>query len=142
MIREVEHGDLEAVLDVLHQLSPESRDVDRKRLEDVLDTIIHDTNHYLYVFEEDGEILGTGTLVVQENLTHAGKPYGHIENIVTDRDARGRGIGQTIVKHLIKKAKERGCYKTVLDCEEDLVGFYKKCGLNTTGEVQMRKDLG
>lgn len=33
-------------------------------------------------------------------------------------------------------AKEAGCYKVILDCAENNVAFYEKCGL-TRKEVQM-----
>lgn len=35
-------------------------------------------------------------------------------------------------------AQELGCYKVILDCSEDNVPFYEKCGL-TRKEVQMVK---
>lgn len=34
------------------------------------------------------------------------------------------------------QAKEVGCYKVILDCSEDNVNFYQKCGF-TKKEVQM-----
>ena len=36
----------------------------------------------------------------------------------------------------MKAAEEAGCYKVILDCSEENVPFYAKCGL-TKKEVQM-----
>lgn len=42
-------------------------------------------------------------------------------------------------RHLPPAApQEAGCYKVILDCSEDNVPFYEKCGL-TRKEVQMVK---
>ena len=38
-------------------------------------------------------------------------------------------LGKKIVYHLINLAKENGCYKVILNCNENNVGFYEKCGL-------------
>lgn len=34
---------------------------------------------------------------------------------------------------LIKIAHESGCYKVILDCSDDNVPFYQKCGLERKG---------
>ena len=41
----------------------------------------------------------------------------------------------------MQKAEEAGCYKVILDCSEDNVAFYTKCGL-TRKEVQMVRWVG
>jgi glucosamine-phosphate N-acetyltransferase len=38
-----------------------------------------------------------------------------------------------MVTFLLEKAKEEGCYKTILDCTEETVGFYQKCGMLVKG---------
>ena len=39
------------------------------------------------------------------------------------------GIGKNIVDYLINYAKEKGCYKAVLNCSNDNITFYEKCDL-------------
>lgn len=41
-----------------------------------------------------------------------------------------------VVADLLQFSKQAGCYKTILDCSDDNVPFYEKCGL-TKKEVQM-----
>jgi hypothetical protein len=41
-----------------------------------------------------------------------------------------------VVSDLLEFSKAAGCYKTILDCSEDNVPFYEKCGLKKK-EVQM-----
>ena len=55
-----------------------------------------------------------------------------------DAACRGQRLGQRLVEALLAAARERGCYKAILDCAEGNVGFYERCGL-TRKEVQMVK---
>lgn len=143
-VREVKIEDLDDVLSLLYQLSPSKENESPKEgdLEDILKSIIESEDQKLYVLEDDGKVVGTATLLVQRNLSHGGRPYGHIENVVIDSEHREEDLGKEIVSRAIEKAKERGCYKAVLSCERDLVPFYEKCGLQKTNEVQMRTDFG
>jgi len=143
MIRNAKTEDLEQILDLLYQLSPPKEEflkTDKKGLRTILNEMIFDRNYVVCVYQEGQRLLGTATLIIQLNLSHGGRPYGHIENVVTDKNSRGKGIGKQIVDYLIKKADERNCYKIILSCEKKKVPFYKKCNLNLTGEVEMRRN--
>ena len=50
--------------------------------------------------------------------------------------ARGKRLGKKIVTTLMALGKQLGCYKVVLDCSQDNVPFYEKCGF-TPKEHQM-----
>ncbi len=143
-IRKVEIKDLNSLLNLLYQLSPKTKrdkEIDRKEPSNTLKKIITDENYYTCIYQEKGKILGTGTLLRQLNLSHGTRPYGHIENIVVDKKARGKGIGKIIVNHLIEKAEQKNCYKVILNCKKELIPFYKKCRMKKSGEIQMRRDL-
>lgn len=142
-IRKVNLEDFGELLSLLNQLSPISKEekIYLKESINILKEIIKDKCHYLCVVEQNNSLIGTGTLLIQKNLSHAGKPYAHIENIVVDSSQRGKGIGKQIVLHLIEKAKESKCYKVILDCKKENIPFYNKCGMSETGEVEMRINL-
>jgi len=93
------------------------------------------------ICEIDGKIVGTAELVIKHNLTHGCKPYGFIENVVVDERYRGEGIGVKLVERCIKIAREKGCYKLVLTCREELVKWYGKFGFREFGEKALRLDL-
>ena len=61
---------------------------------------------------------------------------GHIEDIVVDKKLRGYGLGSIIVKHLVDISESLNCYKCILDCSEENIKFYEKCGFLRKG-VQM-----
>jgi len=142
-IEKVKLEDLEDLLNLLYQLSPPKKEkINKRQLLNILRKIIKDKNYYIAVYKESNEkIVGTGTLLKQLNLSHSGRPYCHIENIVIDRNFRGRGIGKSIIDELVKKAKKENCYKVILNCQKHNILFYKKCCFEETGEMEMRKDF-
>jgi glucosamine-phosphate N-acetyltransferase len=127
----------------LHQLSPP--DTKEKKGSSLYKktflNITQNNDYYIYVASIEEKIVATATLLVQMNLSHACKPYGHIENVVTDKKFRGQGIGNAIVHQLISEAQKRGCYKVILNCAPRTIYFYKQCGFYETEEVEMRIDL-
>ena len=53
---------------------------------------------------------------------------GHIEDVVIDEKYKGNGLGKDIVFYATSIAKKNGCYKVILDCSDDNIGFYIKSG--------------
>ena len=87
------------------------------------------------VAEENGKIVGSTTLLIEQKFIHNGGRVGHIEDVVVSKEFEGRGIGIKLVTSLLKKAEEMKCYKTILDCEEKLIPFYEKIGLDRKSVV-------
>lgn len=83
--------------------------------------------------EESGALAATGTLLVEQKFIHTAGKVGHIEDIVVSPDFQRRGLGKILIEALRSVARERGCYKVILDCSEDVVEFYQKCGLVRKG---------
>ena len=143
MIRKATEEDFEHLLNLLHQLSPlsEKDKTDSNILKQILNKIIQDENQHLFVYEENNIPVGTGTLLIQLNLSHGGKPTAHIENVVVHKEHRKKGIGKKLINHLIQEAKNKKCYKVILNCKKENIPFYNNCNLKETGEVEMRLDL-
>jgi glucosamine-phosphate N-acetyltransferase len=45
-----------------------------------------------------------------------------------DKSHQGQKIGEKIIKYLLEQAEIKGCYKTILDCADDVKPFYEKLG--------------
>ena len=61
---------------------------------------------------------------------------GHIEDISVLKEMQGKQFGLRIIQALDYIAEKVGCYKAILDCSEQVEGFYVKCGYKRVG-VQM-----
>ena len=87
----------------------------------------------VWVIEEKGRIIANGTLLVEPKLIHCLSAVGHIEDIVVAADMRGVGIGRALIAHLVALAKQQGCYKVILDCNDQKMPFYEACGFTRKG---------
>ncbi len=144
LIRPVKIDDLNPILSLLEQLNTKmSKDEneDQSHMLRVLHQILENHDYYVIVSEIAGRIVGTATLLIQRNLSHGGKPYAHIENVVTDENFRQQGIGQKMINVLLEHARKTGCYKTILNCSKKNAYFYRKCGFEFTDEIEMRIDF-
>src|SRR5467141_3588814 len=100
----------------------------------------HPTYHFFVAVANDGQVIGATTLLVEQKFIHRGGFVGHIEDVVVRKGHEGKGVGGSVVRAAVEKAKELGCYKVILDCKADLVDFYKKLGFSEH-DVGMRIDL-
>jgi len=128
IIRELRKDDLWngflTTLDSLRQTS----DIDRNKAEKIFEKINSNPDHIVAVAELDGKIIGSTTLLIESKFIHGGGLVGHIEDVVVDKNFQGQKVGEKIMKYLIEFAKNRGCYKTILDCTDDVKPFYEKLG--------------
>ncbi|WP_299043736.1 GNAT family N-acetyltransferase [uncultured Tateyamaria sp.] len=79
----------------------------------------------------DGDVLtAMVTLHILPNMTHGGRPYALIENVVTHADHRGRGRGRQVMQAAIDAAWVAECYKIMLltGRTANARGFYEKLG--------------
>jgi len=131
-IRELQKKDLQngflTTLDSLKQTS----NMDKNRAEEVFETINSNPNHIIAIAELDGKVVGSTTLLIEPKFIHDGGLVGHIEDVVVEKNFQGQKIGNEIVKFLLEVAKNRGCYKTILNCTEDVKEFYEKMGFKHT----------
>lgn len=102
--------------------------------------IMSNSNHLIYVIPDSktNEIIASGTLLIEPKIIHEMSNVGHIEDIVVNENYRGYGLGKIMINHLTEKAKEKKCYKVILDCSEENVKFYEKCGFKSK-EIEMVK---
>jgi len=85
-------------------------------------------------------LVACGTLVIEHKFIHGGRSVGHIEDVVVDASGRGHGLGRLLVGRLVELAHDAGCYKSILNCSAQNVGFYERCGFEAK-EVSMAQYL-
>jgi GNAT superfamily N-acetyltransferase len=119
-IRDARAGDLPRMLELYLQLS-ESSQIPEDEIRPVSDAhltalqrIDADPNVRVLVAEEDGLIVGTLALYVMPNLSHGGRPFAIVENVVVDASQRGTGLGRRLMAEAERIAAEADCYKVAL----------------------------
>jgi len=128
IIRELKEEDLwNGFLKSLDSLKQASN-IEKSKAKEIFEKINNNPDHIIAVAELDGRIVGSTTLLIESKFIHNGGMVGHIEDVAVNKDFQGKKIGESIMKYLIEIAKKRGCYKTILDCTDDVKPFYEKLG--------------
>ena len=139
IIREIIESDLKnGFLESLDNLR-QSSNLEQNSAINILKKIFENENHIIHVVEFDGKIVGSATLLIEQKFIHEGGIVGHIEDVVVKKEFEGQGIGMNLVLSLLDVAKERKCYKTILNCENALISFYEKIGFKQKSN-EMRFD--
>ena len=102
--------------------------IDKKTAEKIFDKINSNPDHIVVVAVIEGKIVGSTTLLIETKFIHNGGKVGHIEDVVVDKEYQRKGIGEKIITYILRYAKDQGCYKTILDCVDDVKPFYEKLG--------------
>ncbi|RMW38563.1 MAG: GNAT family N-acetyltransferase [Nitrosopumilus sp.] len=128
IIRKLRMDDLQngflTSLDSLRKAS----DIDPSRAEEIFKKIDSNPDYTIAIAEIDGKVVGSTTLLIEQKFIHQGGLVGHIEDVVVDKNFQGQKIGEKVMKYLLEIAKNQGCYKTILDCTEEVKPFYEKLG--------------
>ena len=95
---------------------------------------------HIFVAITKNKIIGAATGLIEQKFIRKGAVCMHIEDVSTRKGFEGNGIATKLINKLIDFAKERGCYKIILDCEEKLLYFYSKSGFKQE-DFHMRMDL-
>ena len=127
-IREIEEDDIEKgfleTLDFLRNASS----LDKNKAKEILKKIKQNTDHIIHVAIDDEKIVGSTTLFIEQKFIHDGGYVGHIEDVVVRKDYERKGIGIKLITSVLERAKEKNCYKTILDCKDDVKQFYERIG--------------
>ena len=95
---------------------------------EIFNNIKSNPNHIIIVAEINDRIIGATTLLIEPKFIHKGGFVGHIEDVVVSKEFQGQKIGEKIIKYVLKVAEKYNCYKTILDCSDDVKQFYEKMG--------------
>jgi glucosamine-phosphate N-acetyltransferase len=143
MVRELQHADISnGFLQTLSNLAQVGNSIeDIRKAEKILLEIKSYPFYKIFVaVKDDGQIIGSTTLLIEQKFIHGGARVGHIEDVSTRRQYVGKGIGTALIHYALRFAKKENCYKVILDCSEKNVQFYKRLGFKKH-EVSMRYDL-
>lgn len=94
---------------------------------------INDKSNFGFVAVNNETIIGFASIHVIEKLN---RRSCLIEDVVVDKNERGKGIGKLLIEHLINFSKSKSCDKIILNSKESNIPFYNKLGF-VQNEIQM-----
>ncbi|MEE0422725.1 MAG: GNAT family N-acetyltransferase [Prevotella sp.] len=94
-------GYLASINNLLLQLSDSIHTI----TEEELNTLLSSSQSHLYVLESDGQFIGMTTLCLYQCPT-GWKAW--IEDVIVDRNFRGKGYGKLMVRKAMEECKNRG----------------------------------
>ena len=129
--RLIKYNELNELLSLYRQLNPDDPDVcENKALIDTWESIYNNPNYYYIVVEVGGKIVSSCNISIISNLTRNLRPYGLIENVITDVNHRKRGYATKAINMAVEIAKNNNCYKVMLltGRNEETLKFYEQVG--------------
>jgi len=100
-------------------------------------------NHKIFVIEKEMPenqetiIVGSITVWIEPKFIHSMGKVAHIEDLITHESYRGQHIATHLLDHCIEYAKQKACYKIVLNCDKQMERFYERNGFSCKGNKQM-----
>lgn len=123
--------DLPGILALYRQLNPGDPVLDPAAAEAVWAALLSSGLTTPFVADLAGLLVSSCTLAIVPNLSRGARPYGVIENVVTDADHRRTGLGRAVLHAALDKAWNANCYKVLLATgsrREATLRFYEGAG--------------
>jgi len=142
LIREAVIDDLPDILNLYAQLFSNTDEATQNRKEllpahyEAFLEIEQSQNCDIFVAERAGAVIGTLAITIIPNVSHCGRHWAVIENVVVDETARESSVGTAMMRHAIAVARAQGCFRVVLSSSVHREGshkFYHSLGLEAFG---------
>ena len=138
MVREVRNDELDALLELYLNLHEEGIPEHDDHLAKTWEQIMNDPNHHIIVKEIDGKLVSSCVCVIIPNLTRGIRPYAFVENVVTHKDYRKRGLARECLNYARDIAQKENCYKMMLltgSKRPETLRFYENSGYNSNDKT-------
>lgn len=133
MIREIVNEDFNGLLELYMQLHDNPIQDKTSEIRELWNKILNDKEHHIIIAEEEGKIVSSCVCVIIPNLTHNQRPYAFIENVITDKSYRNKGLATACLNYAKEMAIKENCYKLMLltgSKKESTLNFYERAGYN------------
>jgi ribosomal protein S18 acetylase RimI-like enzyme len=138
LIRQATEDDLPDLLNLYAHLHPHQARLETATAESVWSKLLGSGFVTVIVAQATERLVSSCTLAIVPNLTRGGRPYGVIENVVTDADHRKQGLGRRVLAHALDIASQADCYKIHLATgskQETTLRFYEEAGFERGGKT-------
>ncbi|MCR4733424.1 MAG: GNAT family N-acetyltransferase [Treponema sp.] len=113
-IRELTESDLPSLLEFYTQLTEKNKNISLEQSKNIWKKIEGNPDIKYFGAVENGKVISTCYCVIIPNITNFCQPICFIENVVTDKEYRKKGLGKKVIQKAIETAKNNNCYKVML----------------------------
>jgi glucosamine-phosphate N-acetyltransferase len=111
-----------------------------EEIQALYDNALSGGSNFFWCRDDEWELVGLSTLLIEHKFARGGVQCGHIEDVVVRPGYEGKGIWSILIQACCDHAEQSGCYKVILDCDAKNQIFYEKNGFRVNG-LEMRKDM-
>ena len=133
-LRELNEKDLESLIKLYEQLDGANGDYSVEDARKIWQQEIEGNKKIKYFgVVENGKVISTCYCLIIPNLTRLGSSIAFVENVVTDSEYRGQGLGRKVMEKAIEFARKNNCYKVILQSasfRKEAHQFYKNLGFD------------
>ena len=133
-LRELNEKDLESLIKLYKHLDGANGNFTAEDARKIWKTEIEGNKKIKYFGAvENGKVISTCYCLIIPNLTRLGSSIAFVENVVTDSEYRGQGLGRKVMEMAIEFARENNCYKVILQSasfRKEAHQFYKNLGFD------------
>lgn len=133
-LRELNENDLESLIKLYEQLDGANGEYSVEDARKVWRQEIEGNKKIKYFGAvENGKVISTCYCLIIPNLTRLGSSIAFVENVVTDKEYRGQGLGRKVMEMAIEFARKNNCYKVILQSasfRKEAHQFYKNLGFD------------
>lgn len=145
LIRTANKKDIDSIYNLLKELYETIEDksgLDIEKAYEKLEFFISNDNNLTFVAECEGNIVGFISVFIRKTILHT-LPSALIEELVVDKNYRGKGIGKRLIEAVIKKCEELNIGEIEVSTEITNINareFYKSMGFKEKG-ILLEMDL-
>lgn len=147
-IREAVRADLDAIVRLLadDQLGSTRERIETpqpQRYLDAFEAVTRQEGNSILVAVEDGAVIGCLQITLIHGVSRQGVTRAQIEGVRVAASARGKRIGETLVRHAVEAARAAGCGLVQLTTDKrrkDAHRFYERLGFEAS-HVGMKLSL-
>ena len=93
---------------------------------------------FCFIAEGNGLIVSHIFILLTPKLPKLGRPnasYARLSSVRTIPEYRNKGIGGTLMNHVIKFCKEKNSEEIIVWPSEESTGYYERAGFNNENEI-------
>ncbi|CAM4478653.1 GNAT family N-acetyltransferase [Paenibacillus tarimensis] len=142
MIREAEVNDAKKLENLYKELLPNNPMI--RVSEDRINEVKENPNSFLFVYELEGDIVGTAHLHLCMDALVESRSFGVVERVIVRREEQGKGYGSELMRFIEGICREKNCIKIFLTSGASRIeahGFYDKLGYDGESSKAFKKYL-